>query len=61
MFRVDSRLLQVGEPSGVTVSAGGEFLGLVIILVSLLVSEMDWQLLINECQFSRLAFLTALL
>ncbi len=59
IFWTDSRLLHVGVPSGVSVSPSGLFLGLVIILASLLVSAIVLQLSMKESQLSRFAFLVA--
>ncbi len=61
IFWMDPRLHQVGEPSVVSVRLGGGFLALVIILVSLLVSEIVAQLSINDSQLSLLALRMALL
>ena len=61
IFWMDSRLHHVGEPSGFIVRLGGGFLALVIILVSLLVSEIDVQLSMNDSQLSLFALRSALL
>ncbi len=59
IFWTDSRPFHVGDPSGVIVNPGGGFRGLVMSLVSLLVSEMVAQLSTKEDQLSCLAFLMA--
>jgi hypothetical protein len=59
MFWKESTGFQVADPSDFTVNPRGWLLGLVRILVSLLVSEIDAQLLVNDNQLSLFAFLMA--